>query len=151
MVRIRWAISIFFVIIVFVIAIYMNPEALRKRQIMNFYRSSIHGVVVDKYINVENHSNKQIVIQDFNDKTTNFILTPNNNEDIYSLITKNDTIVKNENSLNIVISNYKKETISIECCSFFTFFVRKAHPKCYSSQELSYYSNHKFSYYINYN
>lgn len=147
--RIKWIISSLFLLVAGILLIYMNPESLKKRNIMGFYTEEFQGIVIDKFVNVANNSYKQIVIQNIDDSETMVVSTPRNNEDIFSLVSIDDTIVKKKNTLKIILSNNsKREVLEIECCNFFSFYSRKNYPKCYTSEELSYYLGDKLSYYF---
>ncbi|MCC7298015.1 MAG: hypothetical protein IT244_06740 [Bacteroidia bacterium] len=108
--------------------IVQNQNKKSEKAVYNFYHSSLHWMVVDKYIDTNEHMGRNLTVTPL-DKDSPFLFMTSNNRLSYTLYNQigiGDTLRKNSNSLTVTISNGYKHIIVESDTSFITIeFLKK--------------------------
>ena len=71
------------------------------------YNKRFNSLVIDKYIDSNNHCNKTLLLKDINNNKKENVYFINENSGFYERARVNDTLFKEKNSLDIIINNEK--------------------------------------------
>lgn len=82
-----------------------NPFLLEKRSVNRLYEVQFTAKVKNKYLDSKERKERIIEVINIKSKKEFVFFTLNENEDIYNLVDKGDTIIKIPNSFDIIISN----------------------------------------------
>ena len=77
-----------------------------------FYKKEFSGVIVKTYVDVKNHNDRIIIIDELNEThKKKKIFTPDCNDDIYCFVNLGDTIIKEKDCNLLRIKNYNLDTL----------------------------------------
>lgn len=104
---------ILFILILFSIAVLIKLSGVfESRSVFclekdYLYKKGFNSLVIDKYIDSNNHCNKTLLLKDINNNKKENVYFINENSGFYEKARVNDTLFKEKNSLDIIINHEK--------------------------------------------